>query len=317
MPRPSPIGGYFELELREGPFLHSDSILLGSGRGCIEYVLRAGNVRRVLVPRYTCDVVVEPMDRLGIEWSFYDVDESLEIAQRPAIEEGDLLIANNYFGLKDAYCAALAEEYGPQLLLDCSQAYYAPPPREAHSFYTPRKFFGVPDGGCLHSPLRLEEAFPEDESAERFDHLIQRIERGAEAGYDAFRRNDASLAGQGIRRMSKLTRRLLASIDYEAAAQKRHRNFAILDSALAERNRFRFAAERNACPMVYPFRGEAADLRQRLIAAGIFVAQYWPNVLRWCGPGAAEHRLAAELIPLPIDQRYGPDDMNRILEVIG
>ena len=46
-------------------------------------------------------------------------------------------------------------------------------------------------------------------------HLLQRIDEGAESGYPFFRDNDDSLDNNPIRKMSKLTQRLLMSLDYK------------------------------------------------------------------------------------------------------
>ena len=70
------------------------------------------------------------------------------------------------------------------------------------------------------------------------------------------------------------------------------------------------------CPMVYPYYTDDIDLRERLIKQHIFVAQYWPNVLEWCTPKEIEYSLCQHIIPLPIDQRYNRDDMDRIVNVI-
>jgi len=61
--------------------------------------------------------------------------------------------------------------------------------------------------------------------------------------------------------------------------------------------------------LAYPYVSSDATLRQRLIDAQVFVPTYWPGCR---GPSAR----AGDVIPLPIDQRYGKEDMNRILEVI-
>ena len=69
--------------------------------------------------------------------------------------------------------------------------------------------------------------------------------------------------------------------------------------------------------MVYPYRvREGADIRKKLIVDKIYVATYWPNVFQWCASDALECRLADDILPLPIDQRYGSCDMERILNVI-
>ena len=70
------------------------------------------------------------------------------------------------------------------------------------------------------------------------------------------------------------------------------------------------------CPMVYPFMTDDESLRGRLIQNKVFVARYWPNVLDWCKNDDFEYKLVTQVIPLPIDQRYGEIEMNKIIEII-
>ena len=67
------IGGYFELpDYEEGVFPHQDGILLNTGRNALEYILRSiGDAKRVYLPYYTCEVVLEPLKKLHIPWTFY------------------------------------------------------------------------------------------------------------------------------------------------------------------------------------------------------------------------------------------------------
>lgn len=312
---PTPIGGFFELELPRRGFPHSDAILLNSGRSCIDYVLRANHVRHVYVPKYTCDVVVEPLVRNAISYSFYSIDEQLKIAEPMELADGEYLIANNYFGVKDEYCRHLSGRYGRRLILDYSQAWFAGPPSGSHCFYTPRKFVGVADGGCLYTDRVIALALETDSSHARSSHLLKRIDLGAEQAYADFRQNDASLTGEPMKWMSPLTRRLLEAIDWEDVVRRRRLNYAFFQERLGPSNLLDVSDD-NACPMVFPFLTDDPDLRRKLIANKVFVAAYWPNVLEWCGPEEREHRLATRLIPLPIDQRYGIGDMERIVEVL-
>ena len=58
------------------------------------------------------------------------------------------------------------------------------------------------------------------------------------------------------------------------------------------------------------------ELRKKLIANKVFVAKYWPIVDEWAGENALETWMANHILPLPIDQRYGKEDMERILNII-
>lgn len=117
--------------------------------------------------------------------------------------------------------------------------------------------------------------------------------------------------------MSSLTKHILHRIDYEEVRFRRRSNFETLHMSLAQTNDLSVPDMGSfACPMIYPYLTEDKSLRNRLIENKIFVATYWPNVLEWCGEHSLEHTLARNLIPLPVDQRYGEEDMIRIINVI-
>ena len=123
------IGGYFELADKdcESAGMPVDGVALNTCRNALEYIiLQLQDAKRIFVPYYTCEAVIEPLKRLPIEYVFYHINEQLEIADELSLGEGDYLIANNYFGIKDEYIAELADKYGDKLIVDNAQAFFAP-----------------------------------------------------------------------------------------------------------------------------------------------------------------------------------------------
>jgi hypothetical protein len=311
-----PIGGYFELELPGGSFLYKDGIFLNSARNCLAYILKAQQARRLFIPKYTCDVLIEPLERLMVEPVFYNIDEDLQIKSAIDLRDGDYLLYTNYFGVKDKYIHQLAAKYQEKLIIDNAQALYFEPINPSHTFYSPRKFFGLPDGGVLFTDKILAEELPRDISHQRSGHLLKRLDIGPEAGYEDFKADDASLIGEPIKQMSALTKRILQSIDYNSAKQKRLENLKFLDERLRTRNLLKIETDSTSGPLCYPLLTNDKDLKQKLIAEKIFVPTYWPNVLDWCQPNEFEYHLAEAIVALPIDQRYGLDEMKRVAEAI-
>ena len=317
---PEAIGGYFELELpNRGSFLHDDGTLLNSGRNALEYVLRAlGDVKRLFIPYYICDVIIEPLEKLGVPYIFYHINSDLELDNLPTLQRGEYLLYANYFGIKDEYVQKLTNHYGCQLIVDNVQAWFAKPLQETSSIYSPRKYVGVPDGGVAYCSKSIDEkAFEQDFSFDRFSHLLKRIDNGLAEGYVDFKANSSQLVGQPIKRMSELTRRMLSSIDFEEIKNRRRKNFEYLHEHLRNTNLFEVPSmDTFACPMVYPYLVEDSTLRQRLISNNVLVATYWPNVMQWVKEGVLESRLAEKLLPLPIDQRYGEREMKVICDIV-
>lgn len=303
-----------ELPLREE--YHKDAIRLNTGRNCLEYILRARGYKKVYVPYYTCEAVMEPINKLGIPYEYYHIDFHFEIRDRFTLKADEALLYTNYFGLKQRYVEQLAEKTGTRLIVDNTQAFYAKPIQGIDTFYTCRKFFGVADGAYLYTDKLLDDEFVQDESYDRMAHLLKRIDLSAEQGFADFRKVDDGLDNQPIRKMSKLTQRVMQSIDYESAAQKRRENYQMLHEVLGEENSLALPFENDAVPMVYPYFAPIKGLRDKLIENKVFVARYWPNVLDWTTKGDIEYLLAYQMQPLPIDQRYDVEDAKRIIDIV-
>ena len=46
------------------------------------------------------------------------------------------------------------------------------------------------------------------------------------------------------------------------------------------------------------------------------MAKYWPNVVNWTPANSYEILITNRIIPIPIDQRYGIDDIYLITDII-
>jgi hypothetical protein len=147
-------------------------------------------------------------------------------------------------------------------------------------------------------------------------HLVKRIDLSAEDGFKDFHRVDESLENMPIKQMSKLTQRMMQSIDYDNVAKRRRANFMQLHNVLCDSNHLSITLTDDAVPMVYPYMVAKESLRAKLIANKVFVARYWPNVLDWTKKGSVEYLLTEQIQPLPIDQRYGEEDMKKLIEII-
>ena len=181
------------MELSKGESFHPDAIALNTGRNCLEYVLRVRGYKKVYIPYYTCDVVLEPFHKLNVGYEYYHIDQQLELSNQISLQDKEALLYTNYFGLKQRYVEQLAERYSRQLIVDNTQAFYAKPVDGIDTFYTCRKFFGVPDGAYLYTDAEAEIEMEQDVSYDRMSFLLKRIDLGPEAGYADFREQSARL----------------------------------------------------------------------------------------------------------------------------
>lgn len=310
------IGGYFELELNKKGEYHQEAIRLNTGRNAFEYLLLANAYAKVYMPFFTCDVLLEPLEKLQIAYEFYNIDEQFEpLFDYDIVQSNEIFLYTNYFGLKDDFINTLAVQF-KKLIIDNSQSFYSKPLKGIDTFYSPRKFFGVPDGAYLYSNKKLEMSFEKDVSFDRCSHLLKRMDSDAESGYSDFIVNDAGLMNQDIKEMSNLTQALLSAIDYNVSADKRIQNFNLLHQALKESNKLEIDVLNIGVPMVYPYWSDDETLRQKLLDNKVYTAIYWNNVKQWSLAGILEHRFVDEIVYLPIDQRYSYVEIEYIIKVI-
>ena len=310
------IGGYFGLELSRQSTYHSKSIHLNTGRNALEYLLIVRQYKKIYLPYYTCDVLLEPIQKLNLSYEFYAIDENFEaIFDLSKVKADQCFLYTNYFGIKDSFISKI-KPICRNLIIDNAQAFYSKPLSDVDTFYSCRKFFGIADGSYLYTNKTIESEFEVDTSHNRFEHLLRRVDVSAEDGYSYFVDNDKSLSNLPILKMSILTQRILESINYEKVAIIRRRNYKYLDNALKKINGINVGLESQQVPMVYPFYSNKSSLRSILNKNRIYTAQYWPNVLNLVPEGSIEWQFTTNIIHLPIDQRYSRKDLDKIIAVI-
>jgi hypothetical protein len=314
---PESIGGYFELELKQSGQFHKGAVALNSGRNCLKYIVRLHNITKVYLPYYICDVVTSALADDGVAIGYYKINEKLEPESLPELRSSsEYLLYINYFGLLSKAVKRLATIYGRQLIIDNSQAFYCRPIKGINTFYSPRKFFGVPDGGFLYTDVEQIDILDRAFSYDRMDHLLKRIDVSPEVGFNDYQENERKLKDQPIKMMSRLTERILGSIDYKWVAYRRRSNFRLLDKYFKKHNKLKLFLGLYDVPMVYPLLLEKEIEIPDLIKDHLYTARYWSSVLDETGIGTMERIMVEKAIFLPIDQRYNSDDMKTIIRRI-
>lgn len=309
------IGGYFELELAKGSQVYHQTHALKSGRSALHFILKCVNAKKIYIPFYTCNALLEPIEKINIPFEFYGLNDALEPLNLPELGNGDYFLYINYFDLKRDVVEHLSQKYKSQFIADCSQAFFFKPNGNSWYFNSCRKFFGVPDGAYLYAP----EHFPiqlHEEKNENFtmEHLIKRKLGNVSGGYPFFLENE-SLCGSEIKAMSILSEDLMSHVDYELCIEKRNENFNVLDNALSVKNNFKYKETGKGVPMAYPFLPGKKILHQQLWDKGLFSPILWKDVLKRNSAGYHfEKNITENLLALPIDHRYNVDDMHQVIE---
>ncbi len=312
-----PIGGYFQIELAKKTELHFGCVRVNSARNALTLYLSAQNFDTLYAPFYTCEVINEVVNKLQISLSLYHIDKNFfPILNSSEIQKNSVVLLTNYFGICDNSINDLIKKH-TCVVVDNSQAFYHKPDGALATIYSPRKFFGVPDGGYLCSNFKMDNELEQDYSSARMEHLIASIEGEPELYYQKYKMNELTLNNQPCKKMSGVSKAILKSIDYDNIKMKRLNNFKYLHRHLKRSNLLSGYIENNQfnCPMIYPYLNlNGLALRKKLILNKVFVAQYWPEVLGGISSlNSFEKSLRENLVSLPIDQRYDTTDMDLIL----
>lgn len=305
------IGGYIELEAgRGGKEFHAGAVALNTARNAFEYVLRTNNYKKVYIPLYHCIALITSVNRLGIPYEFFKIGYDFKFDEFE-VGPDEAILYINYYGVMDGYIAHLSRKY-PSLIIDNAHAFYSAPLPGVPTFYSCRKFFGLPDGAYLYTDKLLPE-HERDNSFDRYRHLIGRIDQTATDHFLYYKGIEKMLDGEPIKSMSASTRQLLCSMNYEQARERRGENYRYLQAALQPMNRLTLPD--NSEGMSYPLLATKA-LLDKLIKAKVYCGIYWPQLITEELKDTAEYDMSLNLISLPIDQRYDLADMAEIIKRI-
>ncbi len=282
-----------------------------SARSALAALLRQQQPRRLWLPAYICQTVLDGATGVPIHW--YAVDGRLE-PELSEIEAGDTVLIVDYFGR-----STLAERR-PDLFIIEDRAQALDPDRPPFGdvlLYSPRKLIGVGDGGLLVSnhPLPTPDE-PGDDALWNANDARARDPDGLEPGgwRPAFIAREAGFEPDG-RAMSDRTLAALQGLDWRAEAASRRANWAILAEALAD---LALWPDHDVpfTPLAFPvLTNDAGAMSAWLADYRIWAPRHWAEVPSPASFAAA-HELARRCLSLPLDGRYGAADMQRIIEAV-
>ena len=310
------IGGFFGFEVfNRGKVYHNDALALTNGRSCLNMFIQKTGLKKLYMPYYTCDALLEPTILNNIQVDFYPINEDLEPVCLPKAKKGEYFLYINYFGLKNDAIKHFIKIYKKRLIIDNTHDFFSLEYKNRWSFTSVRKYFGVPDGAYLYSP------YPMQDKIERFkktsmEHLLNRMMGNQEIAYKQFVAYEKSLNAK-IKKISLISEGLLSSIDYEKVKSIRKSNFEFFDNALRDYNNLKFKYSNKTIPFCYPFLPDIFINKDKFYKKQIFIPNLWLDTLNRNIKGfELEKDLSKKLLPLPIDHRYNDEDLKRIITFI-
>lgn len=297
-----------------------------TARGALAAWLKRRRVLRVWLPAYICVAVERAVHAAGAQALWYDPGPRLEegeVALAERLQPGDAVLAPAWFGRSPSKALHALSRSRPDVLwIDDRAQALAPegPVFGAVRLYSPRKLFGVGDGGLLVSDAPLPE--PMAAHAPQDDPWAPNLARAADPDgcepqgwYAAFQAREAAFDVDAAP-MDPRTRTALEGLSLAREAQVRQANWRVLAQALPDLALWPCvepAFAPLAFPLVVPDAGEAAG---RMALARVWCARHWAELPSPGDRFPGAHALARGLLSLPLDGRYGAEDMARVADAL-
>jgi hypothetical protein len=287
-----------------------------TARSALAALLAQRGVRRLWMPAYACDAIAQAA--AGVEALWYGVGADLRIAPGAlsGLRPGDAVLAIDYFGRSpDPAFRRMVESRRDVLWIEDRAQALAP---DAPAFgdvllYSPRKLLGVGDGGVLVGGEPLPRPDGEADDGDRLwapEDARARDPDGRDPGawFPLFRAREAAFK---IDR-APIGARSRAALEAARAAPliaRRRANYARLLERLADFALWPGVAPSFA-PLAFPVAVEDRDaVAGRMGERGVFCARHWAELPSPKGTPAWD--IAARILSIPCDHRYGDADMDR------
>lgn len=324
-----------------------------TGLKLIAQALKASSKGTGLLPAYLCSSMIQPFIEEGVSVEFYGVNADLtidvaDLEQRVNLVQPSSALFVNYFGFPvgDGEAETLRQiRQQCWVIEDCAQGSLVE--REdpvvggiGHFVITSfRKYLPVPDGGLVinYTDLSMPTLLPTSGSWVRHRVLAKYLRHEYLHGglaqpelEDAFlslfsSSEDELDSDVPMQAMSQLSVRLMAALNLMEAMDRRRRNYDFLlqqfgDNPLLKSigRPIRTDLQEGVSPLVFPVRiseGRRDVLPRELVSLRVFCPVNWRLPAQISEQEYPEaHGLSRQILGLPIDQRYGHDDMQSLIE---
>lgn len=310
----------------ENRYFPQDTRWFLSGRSALACMIadirRSQPLASVAMPAWCCDSMVRPFADAGIAVRFYPVyRENGRLVQELSAAEGcDALFLMDYFGYAGN---SDASGFDGIRIRDLTHSVFSGQYSDARYYFgSLRKWAGFRTGGfgwgfsC--------QALPENEAyiSLRRSAMEQKARyiagsSGSKEYLSVFNEAEELLEHCAPAAAQAEDVQLAAKLDIAGMKRRRRENAARLLEAFADIAIFPEMGPRD-CPLFVPVAvpgGRRDALRRYLIQNEIYCPVHWP-LTRYHAPDGRSAALYAEELSLVCDQRYTPEDMDRLIETV-
>lgn len=328
------------------------ALFFDSGRSAIRYLLDylGERVRKVMLPQYICESVLNPFVERGYEIVYYSINKRFELCKENFIElvekkRPQLILVQEYFGfdtlnMERNFLKELKRQ-GIIVVEDVTHNFFSNDWKSCANFMVGsiRKWCSIPDGGLLvgcekWAQDRISEQLLIEENrkfiSKRIAAQMEKRKYNVGCSLDKkrfitlFEESEAILDKQKkYYSMSLYTRERIRAIDWREIAFKRKKNYQILKNILKdiEEIEIPYCEESGKwvplyCP-VYIKQNKRNTLHNTMRDRNIFLPIIWPIPSMLVGKITEEVKEVYDtILAIPCDQRYAQRDMVFIANAI-
>ena len=310
-----------------------DVYTYSSGRAALYQILyylkQDKGILRVLLPDYLCSSVQVPVKALGLEFAFYQIDESLELEQDNLSKlygDNTVILLINYYGLKSLETQIKAIRNIDEraiIIEDDVQAYYEflkPLGDVDFKFTSLRKTFAIPDGGLVKTKHNMPvvdkpNTFGQYKAAAALLKSMREGNFNDKIFLEMFEKGESLIDEEIECGMSRIAEKLYYFINDEHVKVRRLNNARYLLEELKKIGvKPILPLNEGHVPLFIPIALKNRDqVRKAMFQNEIFCPVHWPLD----GLELKRGKIMAETeLSLIIDQRYGNNEMNCIINIL-
>ncbi|MFT5716022.1 MAG: hypothetical protein ACI9T7_000195 [Oleiphilaceae bacterium] len=298
--------------------------LTNSGRSSLRWIIESAQLKhkRLLLPDFLCEVILDVLAEYHINVDFYTVDRQFGYQLPDDLSHYDGLYLIKYFGaVTDSFeralstfkqCIIVDDVFSPYPhVLDLAQPWY--------SFNSLRKISPIADFSMLYSNRTFATV-----KVDKLPEFAELKYQAKQCKYDYFNSGVGSekaflaLFAQGERCLdekkgifSPSNRSVLESLDFYRQLDQekilRRKNYNVICSELAE---YLSPITTDYYSFAVIFLPDRDVIRKKLMAHNIFLAVHWPEVI------GISNQLSRAILSIPLDSRYSKKNMEDICQYV-
>lgn len=322
--------------------------LFSTGTACLRAIYSARSLAakttrpRMHLPSFYCMTVARALAAdFEICWYRDAPSESTPDLQSIAAERGDYILILNTFGLRERTCWTRWAAQNPAVVTIEDHSHdpfsgWAQTSTADYSFASLRKTLPIPDGGMLYSPkgrvIPRPRPSPSEGAEKRLTAMLLKnaFLRGYAIDKDVYRQlemaSQVDLESELDAAASPFTRNVLQALDIGGMRRRKQENIdhfleraknqpSGLWSPLPSATRNTEGVPLNVIVTCID-RNVRESLRRYLTGKNIFTAIHWSLDERIAAPDPLAKQLADRILTVPVDFRYGIDDVDRVFETM-